>query len=169
MTTEDVDDPAPSCDTRTVPAERIRADKERIAAFCAREIRREARRAIGEVYNVADADQDKPLNGLEVHQARVAMCLKMVQKMELGTDGAYLPEEEAANFLPAIFLDKGLSRPNKRRAAVHEMAHHLQRTRVALALYDAESVACPDLDGRTMRHEIARMTEPLTVGDGTAE
>lgn len=165
MKPEEVEDPPPACDTLAVSADRIKADKGRIAAFCAREIRREARRAIGEVYSSTDPDADKPLNGLEIHQARVAMCLKMVQKMELGAEGAYLPEEEAANFLPAIFLDQNLSRKRKRRAAVHEIAHHLQRTRVAVALYDAETVTCNELEGMQIRHEIARETDAMVSED----
>ena len=128
--------------------ERLPEDEKRRAAdWMAEEIRRQ-----GEFSGQG--------NALDLHYAAVAMTLKLVYDMEAEGEGAaYMPEEEAAAMIPAIFLTKGMTGRRRARALAHEQAHHLMRARVAPALYGADTVICMRQDNGRVRHELAQDVE----------
>ena len=158
-------------DTLEVSAARIHADEGKVAHFCASEIRREFYRQAEreeDVKDYFDRDPDRPLNANELHMALVSMTLVLVERTK-GTgdcsevDAFYTAEEESTRHGASVSMTRGLSKFRKRKALAHEMAQHLQRARVAPALYGAERVVCNALDGRAIRHNVSTAVEDLVL------
>ena len=140
----------------------LKNDVPRVARYCADEIQRN-----GQVPN-----QTKP-NKLQLHNAAVELTLRIVDiefQIEQGVDDPdveldlYQNMEELVTELPVALLAAGTSENVRNRRTVHEIATHLQRTKVASEVYDADLVICGGMDGRRVRHHIARRVEELLFG-----
>ncbi len=146
---------------RRLSAAEVKNDKPRIARYVAGEIRRQARRFSHEATppHVECKEGDAPLNAMELHRAAVAMTLHLTTAIEDGHDigAAYIPEEEAS--CASIVLSKNAPMSQRKREMAHEMGHHIVKTKVADALYNADVVECPELCGEQFRHELCSDVE----------
>ena len=184
-------DIAPSFSVRCISGERMDRDMDKVADYCAQEIRRASRQFIDSTYGTNTAstiDPNKPLNAAELHRAAVTLQLKMLEVMQdpeqeledwiearemerenevekwlrqnpLPDDAVYASAEENGLKQDTIFFREEQSKRTRKRSYKHEMAHHIQRHRVASALYDAETVVCNERNGFRVRHEISKRVE----------
>ncbi len=143
--------------TLNVPKDRIQRDVPEVIEYCVREIR-----------NRGDIPAERPPNQNELHKSAVAMMVHLVEVQERIRYGVDDPQAEAelyqnadelASTLGTIMVQAGTSEKRKGRTKIHELATHLQRTRVAQDVYGVDQVLCNVLDGRKVRHYIARRVE----------
>lgn len=110
----------------------------------------------------------RPLTEADIHLAAAAMLVRIAE--QLASDGShgtgqYFSDSETAGLYALVAIAKGTTGKAWRRRAIHELAHHLQRTWVAPALYHVEDVICrgDGVDHEGDRHEIARVVEEALV------
>ena len=148
----------------TLSKAELNKDVPKVAKYCADEIKKK-----GEIRHGG-----KP-NRLQVHNAAVDMLLKLIDVQEAIKNGPqdeetaydlYQNMEQLATELPVAMIHAGTSETMRNRRAVHEMATHLQRTRVASDMYDADLVVCEGMNGTRVRHHIARQVEEMLFDDG---
>lgn len=142
----------------------LKRDVRKVVTYCAMEIR-----ASGGIV------EKRPPNKNELHQAAVAMMVDLVElKQRIAHVGdptlaaeLYQNADELASNLHTVMLQAGTSEKTKGRSTVHELATKLQRDKVAADVYGVDQVVCRTLDGRRVRHHIARRVEEVLFDDGS--